>query len=133
MTFCATANAIVHAGYEPVFVDCDRATLNIDPDDVRRADHAAHARHPARCTSPAAPATWRRSGSSPREHGLAVVEDARTPSRRPSTAGTAARFGDFGCFSFYVTKNMTTVEGGMVVGRDAGDAPPASRPSRCTA
>ena len=36
MTFCATANAIVHAGHEPVFADCDRTTLNIDVEDVRR-------------------------------------------------------------------------------------------------
>src|ERR1700722_5741016 len=31
MTFCATANAIIHTGADPVFVDCQRDTMNIDP------------------------------------------------------------------------------------------------------
>jgi len=34
MTFCATAHAIVHAGCEPVFADCDPRTLNIDVADA---------------------------------------------------------------------------------------------------
>src|SRR5262249_49923747 len=31
MTFCASVNTIVHAGLVPVFADCDRATMNLDP------------------------------------------------------------------------------------------------------
>ena len=37
MTFVATANAVVHAGATPVFVDCDRATMNIDPAAIEAA------------------------------------------------------------------------------------------------
>src|SRR5687768_264006 len=37
MTFCATANAIVHAGATPVLVDCDRRTQLIDPERVEAA------------------------------------------------------------------------------------------------
>ena len=36
MTFAATANSVIHAGGRPVFVDCQRDTMNIDPDDIRR-------------------------------------------------------------------------------------------------
>jgi dTDP-4-amino-4,6-dideoxygalactose transaminase len=36
MTFAASANTVVHCGATPVFVDCDRETFNIDPEDVRR-------------------------------------------------------------------------------------------------
>ena len=72
MTFCATANVIVHAGYEPVFADCDRATLNLDPYDVRQ-----------RLT----PRTRARSMASPSSR------TRHTPSRRPSTGGTAGRSG----------------------------------------
>jgi len=36
MTFAATANAVIHAGGIPVFTDCERGTMNIDPDDIER-------------------------------------------------------------------------------------------------
>ena len=51
-----------------------------------------------------------------RAHGLDVIEDCahaiETEYRGTTRPGT---FGDFGCFSFYVTKNVTTGEGGMVL------------------
>src|SRR5215813_1983844 len=37
LTFCATANVIAHRGSRPVFVDVDRKTGNIDPEQVLRA------------------------------------------------------------------------------------------------
>src|SRR3990170_6320865 len=37
MTFCATANAIIHAGAVPVFVDCRRDTMNIDPQAIEKS------------------------------------------------------------------------------------------------
>src|SRR6267143_643195 len=37
LTFAATANAVVYQGARPVFADIDRATLNVDPDAVKRA------------------------------------------------------------------------------------------------
>lgn len=37
MTFCATANTILHAGGKPVFVDVDRRTMNIDPNLIEQA------------------------------------------------------------------------------------------------
>jgi dTDP-4-amino-4,6-dideoxygalactose transaminase len=36
MTFAATANAVIHAGGRPVLVDCQRETMNLDPNDVER-------------------------------------------------------------------------------------------------
>jgi dTDP-4-amino-4,6-dideoxygalactose transaminase len=118
MTFCATANAIVHAGCEPVFADCERTTLNIDPDDVRRritprtrAIVPVHfAGRPCDMTALLRIAA---------EHGLAVVEDAAHALEATVDGRHCGTFGDFGCFSFYVTKSLTTVEGGLVVARDA--------------
>src|SRR5439155_14408900 len=37
MTFAATANAIIHAGAKPVFVDVNRATMLIEPDGIATA------------------------------------------------------------------------------------------------
>jgi dTDP-4-amino-4,6-dideoxygalactose transaminase len=49
---------------------------------------------------------------------LAVVEDAAHALEATVDGRHCGTLGDFGCFSFYVTKSLTTVEGGMVVPRD---------------
>jgi dTDP-4-amino-4,6-dideoxygalactose transaminase len=117
MTFCATANAIVHAGYEPVFADCDRATLNIDPEDVRRRI-TSRTRAVVPVHFAGRPCDMEALGRIAAEHGLAVVEDAAHALEATIGERHCGTFGDFGCFSFYVTKSLTTVEGGLVVPRD---------------
>jgi dTDP-4-amino-4,6-dideoxygalactose transaminase len=117
MTFCATANAIVHAGCEPVFADCDRATLNIDPEDVRRKiTPRTRAIVPVHFAG--RPCDMESLGAIAAEHGLAIVEDAAHALEATVGGRHCGTFGDFGCFSFYVTKSLTTVEGGLVVARD---------------
>jgi dTDP-4-amino-4,6-dideoxygalactose transaminase len=51
-------------------------------------------------------------------HGLRIVEDCAHAIEATIEGRHCGTFGDFGCFSFYVTKNVMTVEGGMVVCRD---------------
>ena len=117
MTFCATANVIVHAGYEPVFADCDRATLNLDPDDVRRRlTPRTRAILPVHFAG--RPCDLAALGRIAEEHGLAIVEDAAHALEATIDGRHCGTFGDFGCFSFYVTKSLTTVEGGLVAVRD---------------
>ena len=95
-----------------MFADFDR-TMNLDPAAV-----AAKIGPRTRALLPVhfagRPCDMDALGGSPRRHGLAVVEDCahaiEATYRRPSR-GT---FGDFGCFSFYVTKNVITGEGGMI-------------------
>jgi len=117
MTFCATANAIVHAGCVPVLVDCDRATMNLDVDAVaRRITPRTRAILPVHfagrpCDMPAIMALAR-------AHDLAVIEDCAHAIEASIDGQHCGTFGDFGCFSFYVTKNVTTVEGGAVACRD---------------
>ena len=123
MTFCATANAIVHAGATPVFADCERATLNLDPDDVRRKiTPRTRALLPVHFAG--RPCDMTALGAIAREHGLAIVEDCAHAIESTIDGRHCGTFGDLGCFSFYVTKNLTTVEGGMVVARDPARADP---------
>jgi dTDP-4-amino-4,6-dideoxygalactose transaminase len=120
-TFIATANAILYAGAEPVFVDIDRATYNIDPSRVEAAiTGRTRAIVPVDQIGLAAdiPAIL----DIARHHGLTVVEDA-APSLGAAVAG--ARLGSlspFTCFSFHPRKSITTGEGGMITTADAGAA-----------
>src|SRR5690606_39335052 len=53
-----------------------------------------------------------------RKHGLMVIEDCAHAIETEYKGQKAGTFGDFGCFSFYVTKNVATGEGGMILARD---------------
>jgi dTDP-4-amino-4,6-dideoxygalactose transaminase len=107
MTFCATANVIVHAGYEPVFADCDRATLNLDPDDVRRRlTPRTRAILPVHFAG--RPCDLAALGRIAEEHGLAIVEDAAHALEATIDGRHCGTSGNFGCFSFYVTKPAPT-------------------------
>jgi dTDP-4-amino-4,6-dideoxygalactose transaminase len=54
-------------------------------------------------------------------HGLKVIEDCAHAIETEYHGRPAGTFGDFGCFSFYATKNVTTGEGGMVLTRNEED------------
>ena len=118
MTFCATANAVIHAGGTPVPVDIEPDTLNIDPDAIEAAiSPRTRAIIPVHFAG--RPCDMDRIFAIADKHDLLVIEDcahAIETEWRGVPAGTQA---DFGCFSFYVTKNITTGEGGMVIARSA--------------
>src|SRR5574337_568894 len=52
------------------------------------------------------------------KNGLMVIEDCAHAIESTYRGRKAGTFGDFGCFSFYATKNVVTGEGGMITGRD---------------
>ena len=117
LTFCATANAVVHAGHEPVFVDVDRRTGNIDVDDARRRiTPRTRAIVPVHFAG--RPCEMEALSQLAAAHGLAIVEDAAHALESTVDGRHCGTMGSFGCFSFYVTKSLTTVEGGLVVARD---------------
>jgi dTDP-4-amino-4,6-dideoxygalactose transaminase len=57
-----------------------------------------------------------------RKHGLKIIEDCAHAIETTYHGKAAGTFGDFGCFSFYVTKNVVTGEGGMILARNEEDA-----------
>src|ERR1019366_3830973 len=117
MTFCSTVHAIVHAGAIPVLVDCDRATMNIDP-------AAIEGRITPRTKALMVVHMCGRSCDMDsileiaRKHSLKVVEDCAHAVETTYHGHSAGLIGDAGCFSFYPTKSITTGDGGMVISRD---------------
>jgi dTDP-4-amino-4,6-dideoxygalactose transaminase len=121
MTFCATVNAIIHAGATPVLADIDPVTLNIDPQKIKaKITPKTKAILPVHFAG--RPCDMDSILSIARQHGLKVIEDCAHAIESEYKGGKAGTFGDFGCFSFYVTKNLTTGEGGMVVTHSEEDA-----------
>lgn len=121
LTFCATANAIIHAGATPVLADIDPQTGNIDP---ARIAEKISARTKALLPVHYAgrPCEMDSLESLARTHGLTLIEDCAHAIEAEYRGRPVGTFGDYGCFSFYVTKNIVTGEGGMVLARRAEDA-----------
>jgi dTDP-4-amino-4,6-dideoxygalactose transaminase len=113
LTFCATANAILHTGATPVFADIGQATMNIDPAAVEAAlTPRTRALLPVHFGGrPADMLALRRIA---RRHGLALVDDAAHCVDASIGHHRIGTLGDFTCFSFYATKNLSTGEGGMI-------------------
>jgi dTDP-4-amino-4,6-dideoxygalactose transaminase len=120
LTFCATINSILHSGATPVLADVDPLTMNIDPEQVKaKITPRTKAMLPvhfagrscdmdALCEIVA-------------EHNLILIEDCAHAIETKYKGRKAGTFGDYGCFSFYVTKNITTGEGGMILTRRQSD------------
>lgn len=113
LTFCATVNAIIHAGLVPVLADVDPVTQNIDPAEVeRRLTPRTRALLPVHFAG--RPCEMDALLELARRHDLRIIEDCAHATEASYRGRPVGSIGDFGCFSFYVTKNMTTGEGGMV-------------------
>jgi dTDP-4-amino-4,6-dideoxygalactose transaminase len=121
MTFCATVNAIIHSGATPVLADIDPCTMNIDPKQVEaKINRRTRAILPVHFAG--RPCDMDRLCSLAQKHSLKIIEDCAHAVETEYHGKKAGTFGDFGCFSFYVTKNVTTGEGGMVLTKQEKDA-----------
>ncbi|MFZ6759381.1 DegT/DnrJ/EryC1/StrS family aminotransferase [Undibacterium sp. Ji50W] len=120
MTFCASVNAIIHAGATPVLVDVDPRSMNIDATKIReKINPRTRALLPVHfagrsCDMEAIVAIAN-------EHQLKLIEDCAHAIETEYHGQKAGTFGDFSCFSFYATKNVSSGEGGMVVARREED------------
>jgi len=116
-SFIATANAIVHAGATPVFVDIDPRTYTIDPALVERAiSPRTRAIMPVDQIGLAADIPAIRAIAA--RHGLRVVEDAAPALGATIGETPVGALSDFTCFSFHPRKSITTGEGGIIVTDD---------------
>ena len=117
-TFVATASAIGLAGATPVFVDIDKDTFNIDPDKIEAAiTPKTKAIIPVHLYGQ--PADMDKIMAIAKKHNLKVIEDCCQAIGAEYKGQKVGTFGDFGCFSFYPTKNLGGMgDGGMITCND---------------
>lgn len=113
LTFCATINAIIHAGLTPVLADIDTNTQNIDPVAIEAAI-TPNTRAILPVHFAGRPCDMDAIMDIAKRHKLIVIEDCAHAIETEYKGRKAGTFGDFGCFSFYSTKNLATGEGGMI-------------------
>jgi dTDP-4-amino-4,6-dideoxygalactose transaminase len=118
MTFCATVNAVIHAGATPVLVDVEPDTFNLDPEQVRRKiSSRTRAIMPVHFAGRAC--NMDALASLARKYNLAIIEDCAHAIETERRGNKAGAIGDCGVLSFYSTKNIVTGEGGMVLTNNA--------------
>ena len=114
-TFIASAGAIALAGAKPAFCDVEPKYFNIDPEDLKkrinentRAIVVVHLfGHPAPMDEIMAIA---------KEHNLVVIEDCAQATGAEYKGKKVGTIGDYGCFSFFPSKNLGGIgDGGMVI------------------
>lgn len=118
MTFVATANAVEHTGARPVLVDCEPVTGLID---LAAAEAAITER--TKAIVPVhlwgRPVDMNALNHLRDRYGLRVVEDAAHAIGARWRGRPIGSFGNLTAYSFYVTKNITTIEGGALATDDA--------------
>src|SRR5579862_8385330 len=114
-SFVATAEAVVHAGAIPVFVDINPRTYTIDVNQVEaRITSRTRALIPVHLYGQ--PADMQAVLEIAAQHGLRVIEDSAQAHGARYRGHRAGSMGDVACFSFYPAKNLGACgDGGAVV------------------
>jgi len=117
-TFFASAEAVSYTGATPVFADIDPATFNLDPGcfekSISKRTKAVIAVHLfGQC------AALDRIAETCRRKNIFLVEDVAQALGADYDGRRAGSWGDFGCFSFYPTKNLAAAgDAGLVTARE---------------
>jgi len=113
MTFGATANAIMHSRATPVFADIELPTMNIDPENIEgKITDKTRVIVPVHFAG--RPCNMKRIKEIAQKHNLIIIEDAAHALEATYHGQKIGTIGDLSVFSFYVTKNLVTGEGGMI-------------------
>ncbi len=121
-TFFATAGSIARLGAKPVFADIDPLTFNVDPVAIAaRITARTKAIMPVHLFGHAVDMDAIQALAKPQ--GIAVIEDAAQAIGTKHQGRFVGSIGDFGCFSFFPTKNLGAAgEGGLVTTNSADSA-----------
>lgn len=113
ITFIATSNSCIHAGLKPIFVDVDKFTYNINPDEIEK-----HITSNTKCIIPVhvfgQPCEMDKIMEIAKRHNLKVLEDCAESHFAKYKGKTIGSFGDISAFSTYVAHTITTGVGGVV-------------------
>lgn len=113
LTFVSTANVIIHTGAKPVFADVDRLTGNIDPKEIeKKITKKTKAIIPVHLHG--RPCQMDEITQMAKKHKLFILEDAAHATEAWYKGKKIGSISDMTAFSFYVTKNVATGEGGML-------------------
>ncbi|MCR4337809.1 MAG: DegT/DnrJ/EryC1/StrS family aminotransferase, partial [Candidatus Omnitrophica bacterium] len=117
-TFIATALCVSYTGAQPVFVDIEEETYNIDPIKLKKAiTKRTKAIIPVHIYGQTA--NMKEILDIAREHGLKIIEDAAQAHGATYQGKRAGSLGDVACFSFYPTKGLGAFgDAGIVVTDD---------------
>ena len=112
-TFAATANVVVNAGAKPVFADIDEASLCIDPESVlkkisSRTKAIILVHYGGSC------AQVSKIKKIAKQRSILIIEDAAHALGAKYKGKMVGNLGNATAFSFYATKNLNTIEGGML-------------------
>jgi perosamine synthetase len=117
LTFAATANAPIFCGAKPVLADIDEKTFNLSPKQVlKKITSKTKAIIPVHYGGQ--PCDMKELMEIAKDYKLHIVEDCAHSLGAEYDGKKTGTFGAMGCFSFYPTKIITTLEGGMVTTDD---------------
>ena len=117
LTFVATANSVLQTGATPVLADIDEETLNISAESIiKNISRKTKAVIPVHLAGTSC--DMQKIMRIARSNSLKVIEDCAHGIGTSYNKKHVGNFGNAGCFSFYPTKNLTTIEGGMVITND---------------
>ncbi|CAC9512833.1 DegT/DnrJ/EryC1/StrS family aminotransferase [Bathymodiolus azoricus thioautotrophic gill symbiont] len=117
-TYIATIIAIIQAGLKPILVEPDVVTYNINPNQIEeKITHKTKAILVVHLYGKSCEMTPIMDICN--THNLKLIEDCAQSHGATYKGKKTGSFGDFGCFSFYPTKNLGALgDGGMVVCND---------------
>ena len=117
-TFTASAEVIRYLGADPVLVDINPKTFNLEPEELERHLSSLGGKNSLKAIMPVhfggQACNMTAIMGLAREHGLKVIEDAAHALPCTACGQMIGTLGDATIFSFYVTKPLATGEGGMV-------------------
>ena len=120
-SFIASSNCILFEKAEPLFVDIDEQTLNLDPDKVEEKLKSLSAEELKKVKAMIVvdafgqPADWDRFEEIAGKYNLFLIEDSAESLGSEYKGKKCGTFGEAGVFAFYPNKQITTGEGGVLV------------------